>query len=352
MHTGGASCSWFDTIARTSKKRNIMPRTVNACFTQLNTNIVNLDSKVRNIALSSRDNLITSLHTLSDKGLIPPSYPERDMYIGSFARKTKIRPLDDIDLMICFNGQGGHYEIVQINQTYKIIIPDRTTILSELRNEDNSLNSRSLLCLIRDNLSELHDFRMADIHYNKEACTLQLKSYTWNFDIVPCFYTTTDFYLIPDGYGNWKNTDPRIDNDRTTTINQQKNGQMLQWVRTLKYWKARNNNPWRKVSSYLFEQLLLNIASTIEFNQSFSRLISAALSQLSSFILSPVYDPKNIQGDLNTLTSEERKALSQYSKYYESIANSAITYEYIYDDPKSAVAMWKIIFGDDFPNFD
>ena len=172
-----------------------MPRTVNACFTQLNTNIVNLDSKVRNIALSSRDNLITSLHTLSDKGLIPPSYPERDMYIGSFARKTKIRPLDDIDLMICFNGQGGHYEIVQINQIYKIIIPDRTTILSELRNEDNSLNSRSLLCLIRDNLSELHDFRMADIHYNKEACTLQLKSYTWNFDIVPCFYTRQGLLL-------------------------------------------------------------------------------------------------------------------------------------------------------------
>ena len=46
-----------------------MPRTVNACFTQLNTNIFNLDSKVRNVALSSRDNLITSLHTLSDKGL-------------------------------------------------------------------------------------------------------------------------------------------------------------------------------------------------------------------------------------------------------------------------------------------
>lgn len=334
------------------QKRNIMPRTVNACFTQLNTNIVNLDSKVRNVALASRDNLITSLHTLSDKGLIPPSYSDRDMYMGSFARKTKIQPLDDIDLMVCFKGQGGHYEIVKVNETYKIIIPDGATILSDLRNDDNSLNSRSLLSLIRDNLSELHDFRMADIHYNKEACTLQLKSYTWNFDIVPCFYTTTDFYLIPDGYGNWKNTDPRIDNNRTTTVNQQNNGQVLQWVRTLKYWKARNNNPWRKVSSYLFEQLLLNIASTIEFNQSFSRLISAALSQLSTYILGPVYDPKNIQGDLNTLTDEERKALNQYANYYASITNSAVTYEYSYDDHKAAIALWQMIFGDDFPNYD
>ena len=329
-----------------------MPRTVNACFTLLNTNIINLDSKVRDVALSSRNNLITSLRILSDKGLIPASYPEKDMYMGSFARKTKIRPLDDIDLMICFKGCGGYYKIVQINQTYKIIIPDDAPVLSNLRNDDYSLNSRSLLGLIRDNLSDLSDFSKADIHYNKEACTLQLKSYTWNFDIVPCFYTTTDFYLIPDGYGNWKNTDPRIDNNRTTIVNQQHDGSVLQWIRSLKYWKAQANNPWRKVSSYMYEQMLLNIASTIDFRQSFSRQILAGLCQLATYIYLPVKDPKKIQGDLNTHTSEERKALGEHATYFATIAKSAVTYEAFYGDHKSAIAMWQMVFGDDFPKFE
>ena len=57
------------------------------------------------------------------------------------------------------------------------------------------------------------------MHRNMQAITLQLSSYPWNFDIVSCFYTDAGFYLIPNGYGKWEKTDPRIDNKRTTRIN-------------------------------------------------------------------------------------------------------------------------------------
>lgn len=53
-------------------------------------------------------------------------------------------------------------------------------------------------------LADLNDYSKAEMHKNQEAATLKMKSYTWNFDIVPCFYAKENFYLIPDGSGNWK----------------------------------------------------------------------------------------------------------------------------------------------------
>ena len=44
-------------------------------------------------------------------------------------------------------------------------------------------------------------------------------------------------YLIPDGNGNWKKTDPRIDAANVTNLNQQHNGNILKVIRLAKYWQ-------------------------------------------------------------------------------------------------------------------
>ena len=36
-------------------------------------------------------------------------FPDKHLKYGSFARRTKIRPLDDIDLMLCISGEGRTY---------------------------------------------------------------------------------------------------------------------------------------------------------------------------------------------------------------------------------------------------
>ncbi len=48
------------------------------------------------------------------------SYPGIHIAFGSFARRTKIRPLDDIDLMFGLTGQGATYTILS----------DRVTVTS------------------------------------------------------------------------------------------------------------------------------------------------------------------------------------------------------------------------------
>lgn len=69
----------------------------------------------------------------------------------------------------------------------------------------------------------------------------------------------------------------------------------------MKYWKSLYGNPWKTLSSYVFEQMLLDVAEIMDFGQCISRLIYIAFTQLSYSIAKPVYDPKGIQGDMNNI---------------------------------------------------
>ena len=325
-----------------------MPYTVNACFDYLNKNVVNLDPNQVPTARTSRDTLIESVHSLSAKGVLPISYSEKDIAYGSFARRTKIRPLDDIDLMICFNGCGGTWRYLYNSETIAIDMPVTAPILGDLRNEDGTLNSRKLIEKIKGELREVRFYKKAELHRNHEAVTLQLSSYSWNFDILPCFFATGDFYLIPDGFGNWKKTDPRIDQQKVTNANQQKSGQLLQVIRTMKYWKSLW---WPNVSSYMFEQMVINGSAAIDFNQSFSQIVLLLLNYLSSAIYGYVADPKGIQGDLNQVDINTKTYYSSLANQCYKKANAARIQEVYFKDSKNAIDRWREIFGEEFPQY-
>ena len=325
-----------------------MPYTVKACFEAFNKDIVNLDSEQTKTANSSRDWLIGQIHHKCAENILPASYFERDIKFGSFARKTKIRPLDDIDLMICYKGQGGTYHSTEITGVYDIRIPDNVKVLSELRNDDGMLNSRKVVENLKAALKNVPQYQKADIHRNQEAVTLTLSSYEWNFDIVPCFYTTTNFYLIPDGDGRWKPTDPRIDKKRVEDADANI-GMVRQIVRTMKYWK---NRAWdkEKLSSYAFEQIVLAAIENMEIYD-IQRNVYVVLSQLSSAIKRCIPDPKGYQGDLNCLTREERQTYSEIAEKYSAIANDAYIAETFYGNHQKAIDSWRTIFGNDFPQY-
>ena len=197
----------------------------------------------------------------------------------------------------------------------------------------------------------MSDYDKADLHKNHEAATLKMKSYTWNYDIVPSFYTTGDFYLIPDGKGNWKKTDPRIDNDRTTTINQRHNGNLLNLIRLVKYWNNRKVTI--KMNSYLLECMILNRYETMETPEHWwiDLQFRDTLAYLSSAILKRVDDPKGIQGDLNTFCWEDRCKISDaLSSAYEK-AVVAANIELNEKDQNVAIAKWQEVLGPAFPDY-
>lgn len=330
-----------------------MASSVNSAFDEFLKNTIRLDPDKTSTARSSRDNLISNIKSFSgndDFFLISSDF---HLKYGSFARKTKIKPLDDIDLMICIMGCGREYTIRDGKYFITTINSDED---NDLLTEAGYLSSRKVINRFINKLSNLNDYSKAELHREKEAVTLKLKSYDWNFDIVPCWHTDTDKFLIPDGSGNWKMTDPRIDNERTKNINQKHKGEILDLIRIMKYWNSRKVT--LKMKSYLLECMILEYYDLKNKQDCYFTDIELRnlLYFLSSKIHQSVNDPKGIQGNLNTFSYEEKEKISQalYSAYQKACLavdfnDSDSTFlEY---NPKSAILKWREIFGDEFPSY-
>lgn len=327
-----------------------MATTVNGAFKEFMSDSVNLAPTQTNIARTSRDNLIENIKGFSTYEDFFTIYNDKCLRFGSFERHTKLRPLDDIDLMICISADGREYSS-ESNGTFNII-PNNWDEKNDLLDiYGNTLNSTKVINRYIAKLKSLNDYRKAEFHKNKEVARLQLKSYDWNFDIVPCFYTVDDFYLIPDGYGKWKKTDPRVDNLRATQINQKHNGNLLALIRLIKYWNKRRIT--YTISSYLLECMILNLYEnkTASDNWWIDLEFRDTLQYLVSAICNAVNDPKGIQGDLNTFSVSERKKISESLNDIYQKSLIAISYEINDHNQKKAINKWREIFGFEFPEY-
>ncbi|WP_307745398.1 nucleotidyltransferase [uncultured Pantoea sp.] len=332
-----------------------MATTVISAFNDFMKNTVNLDKERTDKARGSRNWLleqVTALPERDDK--FPKLYSDIDIHFGSFSRRTKIHPLDDIDLMIGLGGDSCTYG----EEADRVIIYTNETTL-RLKNythsypDDNLLNSRKIVEAFKSGLKQVAQYEQADIKRNHEAATLKLKSYEWNFDIVPCFITREDslgnnFYLIPDGNGHWKKTDPRIDKKRTSDINVRLDGNVLNVIRAVKYWQRRATMP--TMSSYLLETILLNYFST---RTSCSSYVDLELENIFNHLVSIVYcsvnDTKGFIDDLNDLTQDEREKISARALIDRDRVSKACQLET--EDPAAAIKIWRDIFGSAFPAY-
>ena len=327
-----------------------MAQTVNTSFSEFNSNIVNLHPDRTSKAISSRNWLWGQLNSLDGKEDLdfPFKYVDKNIEYGSFSRKTKIRELDDVDIMFCLTANGATY--LKNNEVYTIHTTSGGYRLQYL-SDNNILNSRKVVNKLKLSLAKIEHYKSADLNSRGEAATLNLQSYEWVFDIVPCFYTDTNLYLIPDGNGNWKSTDPRIDQNIVTSTNQNYGGRALQMIRTLKYWNRHNST--HTITSYLFEQIVINFIKTKnELSQWIDFDIRDFFYYLSQNIYSSVNDPKGIQGDLNKLSYEQKKAISDKSSWAYGKALEATNAETQEADQQKAINNWGEIFGNNFPKYE
>ena len=325
-----------------------MAKTVQSAFNTFNDNIVNLSSDDVARARNSRDFLLTNLHSFDKKITnFPLTYSEKSIKFGSFARKTKIIEVDDIDLMLCFNGSNACYS-EYYNGKFKIHTENADSRL-KLLSDNNFLNSRKVIEKIKSSLSSLYCYEKAEIHRQQEAVTLKLSSYTWNFDIVPCFFTTDNFYLIPDGNGNWKKADPRLDQARVSDENQRQNGSLLQLIRTLKYWKSKTRIV-NLIGSYFFENLVIQFSRNYGLSSEIDLDIRNFFLFLYQNIENDFDDPKGFQGNINNLNYLQRLNVKNIANNMYQICCDAYTYKKNINHEKS-IKEWQKVFGSEFPNY-
>lgn len=326
-----------------------MATSVDNAFKEFLKDIVNLDLDVASKARSSRDNLIENIKDFSGDDDFFVTYDDRILKFGSFAKKTKIRELDDIDMMFCLSGEGRTYTELTDKFVINGIQSDKDNGLCN--DETNELNSTKVINRFISKLRDLNDYSKSQMHKKHEAATLKLKSYTWNFDIVPCFYTTLNIYLIPDGKGQWKKTDPRIDADNVTNINQKHKGNILNVIRLTKYWNRHNST--YDIPSYLLETIILKYYDDLSEKDNYwiDLEFKSIVKYIGNEILNDVDDPKGMQGNINTFSSDERNKISDKAKScYEKICEAS-DLELKNKDQEAAINKWREIFGDNFPEY-
>ena len=332
-----------------------MVKTVGTAFEKFLKDYVNLDRVEMDKARKSRDWLVNQqIKKFPDKEkTFPNLYNDKSIYFGSFARKTKIKELDDIDIMIALSSENGSY--VEHLDKIEIIVEDNANILRKLCfDNSNRLNSRKVINKFIELLNKIPQYEYSDLKRNQEAATLKLSSYKWNFDIVPCFFTKKDLngdtrYLIPDGNGNWKKTDPRIEKNIISDLNQINDGKLLDVVRIIKYWNRNSSAP--TMPTYLLEVIILNYYRNNMFNkvnQYINLEIPNILDYIHEMIYSMVFSPDNPGTDINVLTQEKKDKISQKAIEHYKISQKAISFEISFEHEK-AINEWRKIFGENFP---
>lgn len=333
-----------------------MAKTVIEAFNKFMAETVNLDPDQTKKARGSREWLVGQIETFSNNDAKFPSiYSEKNIFFGSFSRHTKKRPLDDIDIMICLKADGCTYN--ELADKIEISVPDTATRYKDYVNEGTSiLNSRKVINAFITKLSGVPQYKKAEIKRNLEAATLNLESYDWVFDIVPCFFTTEDafkrtYYIIPDGSGNWKKTDPRIDSERLSKMNAAHEGNLLNLIRAIKYWNTRPTMP--TMGSYLLENMILDYyeGQTEVASKYVNIEIVKVLIEIHKRISNPVNDPKGIQGNLNNVSAEDKKRIKDRAYQDYSKAFDARQLENAKND-KDSIIKWIEIFGDKFPKYE
>lgn len=328
-----------------------MARTIQSALKQMIEENVNMPSERVKKARDSRDWLLERIESFETSTQHLYFCKNFNLHFGSFSRITKVRPIDDIDIMIGLNGHLLYwYENIDDYKNCSIHLKQDVQdsgLWKDCLNEDKSLNSTKLLNKFKSALTNISHYENADIHRKQQAITLKLSSYEWNFDLVPCFYTTSGVYLIPNGKGGWMKTNPEKDQELVTSINKKHNGNFLELVRLVKYWNSKAFDKKANLeSSYLLEVMLANYYRSREKLYDIDYEFEQSLIYLRDSIWDIVNDPKNIEGDLNNLSYEEKINLT--SRINNDLEN-------IEDAKKVSVEQsfeyWKKVLGDEFPNY-
>ncbi len=121
-----------------------MATTVNNAFDEFMKDIVNLDPKIVSTARVSRDHLLDNIAEFDDKDGFFDLCDSFNVHFGSFARKTKCRELDDIDLMIGIAANDATYNSSDPWNDVKITASTTNCAQKDCTRYDGTLNSTSI----------------------------------------------------------------------------------------------------------------------------------------------------------------------------------------------------------------
>lgn len=290
-----------------------MPYTTYFAFSQFRSEKVDIAKSNSDSAKRSRNWLQQQLIRVANNDLNLPRLTGSYKSFGSFSRKTKTCPLDDIDMLILLKHSGltPHQVWGRTNQ-YRLHVQDTSAPNSFLKNSDGYINSTVVLNRFKSGLNSIAQYRNSEIKRNGVAVTLNLLTYDWVFDLVPAFpiedyYGRVTHYLIPDGSGLWMATDPRKDQNLISAANQAQNGKLIPLIRLIKYWNLKSYAAPRLGSYYLETMLINGLRHHYPALWGVRKSVPLAFDALASQLYGSCSDPKGFDQPLDTNVPWETK---------------------------------------------
>lgn len=219
---------------------------------------------------------------------------DRDFLSGSYARRTAIRPLHDVDLFLVLNPQ--------VHAELRVAAPDRC------------------LVAVRDALTRAYP--------NKQAARLQGRSVNIEFsgsgigyDIVPAFANGPDAYLIPDrSRQSWIRTNPERHRQVLVEANQRAGGKL---VPLIKLGKHVNANLGRPLASFHLEVMSYQAFSGPP--TSYPDGLAFLLTHLAERVLQSCPDPAGLGPNIdNGMTQPERTTIREAFRKAAASAHDAV----------------------------
>ncbi len=171
-------------------------------------------------------------------------------------------------------------------------------------------------------------------------------------DNPPAYYgaePTLAYYLIPNGGGHWKRTNPHVDDDLIRRINTQHTISVPALIRLMKYWNRRTHKP--ALPSYYFENICLKSIDGTQRLTRYSEGVTRIFTNLPNHLMSSYPDPKwlgpNLDDGIDYETKQKVRAKVDDAKTH-GIAAAICENR---GDQRGAIELWGDVFGRGFPTY-
>lgn len=290
-----------------------MARTVDNSFTKLDENL-NLDPFVRQRAQTLHN---TIRDDLAKTGLIAGSFLQ-----GSFARKTMLKPLKDVDI-VC-------------------LLPDYMWEL--LRGPDGPGKAmESFKAPIANRWPDVQ-FDVGDEPAGK-ALRLTFTGVDFTIDLVPAFDTDNDYVLIGDRFERtWEPSNTRIQLKGVSDRNQATEGRFVHQVREVKALTKHQELDF--VSGIVAESLAYAVIGRKMLDKG---AVAAVLEYAKDAVKGSVLEPAGEDDVTAKWTGEERETAARVYAEASRKAAEALRLERA-GDMDGAIGVWHSLFGDAFPD--
>jgi len=250
-------------------------------------------------------------------------YVADSLLTGSYARYTKINPLNDIDVLFIRNRERVG-----------------------LSTDGSGIFSGRALDEVSDAVNKAYPFT-ATVKKQSRSVNVQISGLDFGFDLIPAWLRNPDGYWIPDtDLNSWLPTNPDAHARIMTQANDRCDGRLKPVIKMVKHW-SRNN--YDHIRSFHLELICADIFSREQLTN-FPIGVAIVLVRLPNYIgrqvMDPVYGVSRVD---RPLSADEKTNLLLRTNSDAQNSVDALKLEAA-GRHSEAIEKWKYIFLGGFPN--